>query len=49
VHLTGEGKDLIVRVFPGVVATLVSAFSVLNAHEQHELAALCRRLGTAAS
>ena len=49
VHLTGRGEALIRDVFPRVVAALVGAFSVLTAVEQKQLAALCRRLGTAES
>ena len=49
VHLTKSGEKLIRKVFPIVVDTLVRAFSALSAKEQNELAALCRRLGTAES
>ena len=49
VHLTDRGEALIRDVFPRVVAALVGAFSVLTAVEQKQLAALCRRLGTAES
>lgn len=47
VRLTKSGRTLVRRVFPGVVEALVGAFSVLSAHDQKQLAALCRRLGTA--
>jgi len=49
VHLTDRGEALIRDAFPRVVTALVSAFSVLTAVEQKQLAALCRRLGTAES
>ena len=47
VHLTKSGEGLIRRVFPGVVDALVSGFSALTVKDQNQLAALCRRLGTA--
>jgi MarR family 2-MHQ and catechol resistance regulon transcriptional repressor len=47
VHLTSDGKELIDEFFPQVVGALVGAFSSLTAGEQNQLAALCRRLGTA--
>jgi MarR family 2-MHQ and catechol resistance regulon transcriptional repressor len=49
VHLTKSGEKLIREVFPRVVGVLVSAFSALTASDQDQLAALCRRLGTAES
>jgi MarR family 2-MHQ and catechol resistance regulon transcriptional repressor len=49
VHLTDGGRDLVGEVFPRVVEVLVDAFSALSAREQRQLAALCRRLGTAES
>ena len=49
VHLTRGGESLIKKVFPVVVDALVRAFSVLSAKDQKQLAALCRRLGTAES
>ena len=49
VHLTKVGEKLVREVFPRVVDALVSAFSVLSAKDQEQLAALCRRLGTAES
>jgi MarR family transcriptional regulator, 2-MHQ and catechol-resistance regulon repressor len=49
VHLTDSGRDLVGEVFPRVVEVLVDAFSALSAREQQQLAALCRRLGTAES
>jgi MarR family 2-MHQ and catechol resistance regulon transcriptional repressor len=47
VHLTTSGEQLVRKVFPMVVDALVNAFSVLSAKDQNQLAALCRRLGTA--
>ena len=47
VHLTPSGEQLVRKVFPMVVDALVNAFSVLSAKDQIQLAALCRRLGTA--
>jgi len=49
VHLTKVGGNLIRKVFPMVVDALVSSFSILSAKDQNQLAALCRRLGTAES
>jgi MarR family 2-MHQ and catechol resistance regulon transcriptional repressor len=49
VRLTTSGENLIRKAFPGVVDALVKAFSLLSAKEQIQLAALCRRLGTAES
>lgn len=49
VHLTDSGGTLVKEVFPRVVEVLVEAFSTLSAREQEQLAALCRRLGTAES
>jgi MarR family 2-MHQ and catechol resistance regulon transcriptional repressor len=49
IHLTDHGRELVRDVFPRVVEVLVDAFSALSATEQLQLAALCRRLGTAES
>jgi MarR family 2-MHQ and catechol resistance regulon transcriptional repressor len=49
IHLTDRGESLIREAFPRVVKALVGAFSALSAVEQKQLAALCRRLGTAES
>ena len=49
VSLTDRGEAVIRDAFPRVVSALVGAFSVLTADEQKQLAALCRRLGTAES
>lgn len=45
VHLTANGRDLIARMFPAHVATVVAEMAALSAAEQEQLAALCRRLG----
>jgi MarR family 2-MHQ and catechol resistance regulon transcriptional repressor len=45
VHLTSNGERLIRSVLPSNVAAIVEAFSILDANEQRELAALCRKLG----
>jgi MarR family 2-MHQ and catechol resistance regulon transcriptional repressor len=47
VRLTRSGEQLIREVFPRVVGALVGAFSALTASDQNQLAALCRRLGSA--
>jgi DNA-binding MarR family transcriptional regulator len=47
VHLTDGGDTLVREVFPRVADVLAGALSVLKAKEQEQLAALCRRLGTA--
>jgi MarR family 2-MHQ and catechol resistance regulon transcriptional repressor len=47
VHLTPAGRRRIVAVFPGHVARIVAALSVLSAKEQVELGRLCRKLGLA--
>jgi len=49
VHLTESGERLIREVFPRVAEVLVDAFSALSASDQDQLAALCRKLGTAES
>jgi MarR family 2-MHQ and catechol resistance regulon transcriptional repressor len=49
VYVTDGGDQLVREVFPRVVEVLVEAFSTLSAKEQEQLAALCRRLGTAES
>jgi MarR family 2-MHQ and catechol resistance regulon transcriptional repressor len=46
VHLTGPGERLIRDVLPRNVDVLKSAFAVLGAREQEQLAELCWRLGT---
>jgi MarR family 2-MHQ and catechol resistance regulon transcriptional repressor len=46
VHLTEAGSKKIEAVLPGHVAALVEEFSVLSAHEQETLGALCKKLGT---
>lgn len=45
VHLTQRGRELIERLFPKHVASLVKQFSVLEPEEQETLRRLCRKLG----
>ncbi|MFN2136567.1 MAG: MarR family winged helix-turn-helix transcriptional regulator [Candidatus Promineifilaceae bacterium] len=45
VEITGEGRALIASIFPGHVAGVVEAVSVLSVEEQQQLAALLRKLG----
>jgi MarR family 2-MHQ and catechol resistance regulon transcriptional repressor len=45
VELTGQGRDLIGRVFPGHVRLIAESLSTLSAAEQKELARLCKKLG----
>lgn len=45
VELTGEGRDLIGRVFPGHARLIAESLSALSAAEQKELARLCKKLG----
>lgn len=47
VHLTGEGKQLIERIFPGHVDLIVQAVGMLSVAEQERLGELCRKLGRA--
>lgn len=47
VHLTKGGARIIREVYPMVAEALVRAFAVLSSKDQNQLAALCRRLGTA--
>lgn len=44
-HLTGEGEELIRRVFPRHARAMAERFSVLSDTEQEELSRLCRKLG----
>lgn len=46
VYLTDMGASKLETVLPGHIAALVEEFSVLSAHEQETLGALCRKLGT---
>jgi MarR family 2-MHQ and catechol resistance regulon transcriptional repressor len=48
VHLTDEGRALVSRIFPAHLQRIVALMKVLDADQQEQLGALCRRLGTAA-
>jgi MarR family transcriptional regulator, 2-MHQ and catechol-resistance regulon repressor len=48
VNLSGEGRELISRVFPAHAAFISDLISRLNDDEQSQLATLCRKLGLAA-
>lgn len=45
VNLTRAGEQLIRSALPSNVAVIVESLAVLNAREQLQLAALCRKLG----
>jgi MarR family 2-MHQ and catechol resistance regulon transcriptional repressor len=45
--LTEAGHQLINDIFPDHVGHVVKAIGVLTLEEQHQLAALCRKLGLA--
>jgi MarR family 2-MHQ and catechol resistance regulon transcriptional repressor len=45
VHLTGEGRALIERMFPGHAAGITDDLSPLTPEEQETLRRLCRKLG----
>lgn len=49
IHLTKDGRDLITAILPAHVSGVVQTFTVLEAEEQNQLAALCRKLGLAQS
>ncbi len=49
ISLTDEGAALIESIFPAHVEGVVDTMSALAADEQEQLAALCRKLGRAAS
>ena len=49
VHLTDAGRELVQAILPGHVQTIVALMSALGPKEQEALAALCKRLGLAAS
>lgn len=49
VHLTDEGRELVSRIFPAHAGRIVALMSALEPDDQDHLAALCRRLGTAAA
>lgn len=48
ISLTDAGEELIGRIFPRHVDAITAEMSVLTAHEQDQLAALLRKLGTGA-
>ena len=45
VHLTGEGRALIERIFPEHVGVIVEEMGVLDSREQELLGQLCRKVG----
>ena len=45
IHLTESGRVLIEKVFPLIMAAIVTEMSILQESEQEELAKLCRRIG----
>ncbi|MBN1992173.1 MAG: MarR family transcriptional regulator [Anaerolineae bacterium] len=45
--LTERGRQLIDQIFPDHVKNVVKTIAVLTPKEQHQLAALCRKLGLA--
>ena len=45
VHLTGEGKKLIRKIFPSHAALITNELSVLNATDQTTLGNLCKKVG----
>ncbi len=45
VHLTREGRGLVVRILPGHVAAIVAELGVLRPREQEMLGRLCKRVG----
>lgn len=45
VHLTGAGRELIVKVFAEVQATIVAEMGVLSGVELEQLGRLCKKLG----
>lgn len=47
VMLTPEGRALIERIFPEHLKAIMAAMSALSPAEQHQLGALCRKLGKA--
>lgn len=49
IYLTEAGQALIKKIFPRHVAIVLKEVSVLSLEEQTQLAALCRKLGLAAS
>lgn len=45
IHLTAKGRNLVCDIFPRHVEIVVSEIGVLDAAEQAQLAALCRKVG----
>jgi len=45
-ELTDEGRELITRVFPLRLQSILDAFGVLEPVEQEQLGKLCKKLGT---
>ncbi|MFC1879943.1 MarR family winged helix-turn-helix transcriptional regulator [Thermodesulfobacteriota bacterium] len=45
VHLTGEGKKLIRKIFPSHAALITNELSVINATDQITLGNLCKKIG----
>jgi MarR family 2-MHQ and catechol resistance regulon transcriptional repressor len=45
VHLTQNGRDLISKLFPEHVQSLVEVFRILTSEEQQLLGELCKKLG----
>jgi MarR family 2-MHQ and catechol resistance regulon transcriptional repressor len=45
IHLTPEGKDLIIKVFPLMAEKIEVEFSSLTTEEQTTLGTLCKKLG----
>jgi MarR family 2-MHQ and catechol resistance regulon transcriptional repressor len=44
VDLTGEGRDIVERLFPAHSDRVTKAFGVLDEGEKRSLAELCRKL-----
>jgi len=45
VELTGQGQELIKRLFPRHAAGIADEFNVLDSNELRDLQAICRKLG----
>ena len=45
IHLTEEGRKLVLDLFPGHAAAITEELSCLSPAEQQELGRLCRKLG----
>jgi MarR family 2-MHQ and catechol resistance regulon transcriptional repressor len=45
VHLSGEGRQLIEKIFPSHAALITKELSVLNAADQKVLGDLCKKVG----